>query len=184
MIKIALFGGAFDPLHPGHLHIARLALEHLDLQKVYFIPLKQAVHKNQPLFSEQERILKIKEAIKDEPKFELSLVDIKRPGPSYAIDTVLAFLRFLGKLKTEVDLYYIIGSDAFESFFSWKDSDKLLKLMSFIVIERSGYSFSKIEEIFSKQENRSYLDKVFFIEDSGIDISSTKIREKLSDKFN
>lgn len=189
MSRIALFGGAFDPIHQGHLHIALLAAEKLALDQVYFIPLKQAVHKKQPLFSAAERILKIKEAIKKYPGFELSLLELERLGPSYAIDTVKLFRQSLEQQnnllpdKTEIDLYYIIGSDAFEDFFSWKDPYKLLELVKFIVIERPGYPFSKIEKIFNKQENSKYLDRIFFIEDKGIDISSTKIREQLSDNI-
>ncbi len=184
-----MFGGAFDPIHQGHLHIALLAAEKLTLDQVYFIPLKQAVHKKQPLFSAAERILKIKEAIKKYPGFELSLLELERLGPSYAIDTVKLFRQSLEQQnnllpdKTEIDLYYIIGSDAFEDFFSWKDPYKLLELVKFIVIERPGYPFSKIEKIFNKQENSKYLDRIFFIEDKGINISSTKIREQLSDNI-
>lgn len=183
MQKIGLFGGAFDPIHEGHLHIARLACAELRLNKVYFIPLKQAVHKPQPYFSEKERVAKIKKAIADNKYFELLLDELKRTEPSYSIDTVRNFLAERGG-KTEIDLYYIIGTDAFEKFDTWKEPLELLKLVSFIVVSRPGYDFSKIEKIFSQGKYKEFIDKIYFIEGEGIDLSSTQIRERRYDSKN
>jgi nicotinate-nucleotide adenylyltransferase len=174
MDKIGLFGGAFDPIHQGHLHIALLAWQKLHLDKVYFIPLHQAVHKSQPVLSPAERLAKIQIAITPYPAFDLDLTDFRRQGPSYAIETVRHFRRNF----TASDLYYIIGTDAFEQFFSWKEPEELLSLTRFIVVARPGYDFAKIEKLFAQRPQDS-LDRLFFIEDEGIAVSSTEIREKL-----
>lgn len=181
-MKIGLFGGAFDPIHEGHLHIAQLAMNELKLDKVYFIPLYQAVHKNQPNLSPADRIKKIKTAIKSKKKFEVLTDEIERRGESYTIDTVKRFIK--ARHSSFTDLYYIIGSDAFEQFASWKKPLELLKLVNFIVVSRPGYDFSRIEKLFSRGKYQEHIDQLFFIEDEGIDISSTKIRERLDDRKN
>jgi nicotinate-nucleotide adenylyltransferase len=173
MQKIGLLGGAFDPVHEGHLHIARLALERVGLDQVVFIPLAQAVHKNPPSLTVKERLELLKKALDNNEKFTISTVEIDRKGPSYAVDTV----RELQKRYTGSDLYYIIGSDAFEQIFTWKEPETLLSTVTFIVVSRPGYDFMNIERLFLAPERAQYLDHVLFLEDQGIDISSTKIRE-------
>lgn len=173
MRKLGLFGGAFDPVHEGHVHIARLALERVGLDQVIFIPLAQAVHKSSPVMSVAERLERLEQAIKHNDKFSISTVEIDRKGGSYAIDTV----RSMQRTYTGADLYYIIGSDAFEQIFTWKEPEALLMAVTFIVVSRPGYDFLNIEQIFATPERTRFLDRVLFLEDQGIDISSTKIRE-------
>jgi nicotinate-nucleotide adenylyltransferase len=176
MRKIGLFGGAFDPVHDGHLHIAQRALECVGLDRVIFIPLYQAAHKQPPSLSPEKRLSLLKKATADQPKFTISTMEIERKGTSYAIDTLREF-----KIKhpeyTGADLYYIIGSDAFEQIFTWKEPDALLSALTFIVVSRPGYDFMTIEHIFALPGRQQYLDHVLFVEDQGLDISSTKIRE-------
>ena len=170
--KLGIFGGAFDPVHQGHIHIAKLAYKELALDKVYFLPLNQAVHKNQPQFSAEKRLELIRQAIAPYAYLDICRYDIERGGPSYAADT-------LAELKkqpdfTDADLYYIIGSDAFAEIFTWKDPYRLLDLVKFIVAARPGYDFSRIEKVFSGQ--KKYLDRLFLLEDAGVAMSSSQIR--------
>jgi nicotinate-nucleotide adenylyltransferase len=171
--RLGIFGGAFDPVHEGHIHIARLAREALDLERVYFLPLGQAVHKNQPHYSAAKRVELIRQAIAPYDYLDICLYDIERDAPSYAADT----LENLQKLPdfTGRDLYYIIGIDAFERIFDWKNPRRLLQLVKFIVAARPGYDFSGIERRFALEE--SFLDRIFLLENSGVDMSSTRIRK-------
>ncbi|GBR75428.1 nicotinate nucleotide adenylyltransferase [Candidatus Termititenax persephonae] len=172
--RLGIFGGAFDPVHEGHLHVARLAQRELNLDKVYFLPLNQAVHKAQPKYSAERRVELLRKALEPRADFALLLTDIERGGLSYAVDT----LEFLLKQPdfTGADLYYIIGSDAFAQIFTWKNPDKLLTLARFIVVFRPGASFSRIERLFAGRER--FLDQIYLIEDAGVDISSTRMRER------
>lgn len=171
--RLGIFGGAFDPVHAGHLHAAQLADKELALDKVYFLPLNQAVHKAQPHYSAEKRVKLLQEALKPYPDFTVLLTDIERGGQSYAVDTI----EYLQKLPdfTDADLYYIIGADAFAQFFSWKKPYRLLDLVKFIVVARPGYDFAQIERRFA--EEKGFLDKIFLIEDEGVDVSSTQLRE-------
>ena len=176
MRKIGLFGGAFDPVHEGHIHIATLALNRLGLDQIVFIPVGIAVHKKQPEFPTQKRFELLKKAIQHNAKFVISTVEIDKKAPGYAIDTIRA-LTAPGAEYTGVDLYYIIGTDAFEQIFTWKEPEALLTAMTFIVVARPGYDFMTIERLFTEPAREKYLDKVLLIEDVGIALSSTKIRE-------
>ncbi|MDR1453553.1 MAG: nicotinate (nicotinamide) nucleotide adenylyltransferase [Candidatus Margulisbacteria bacterium] len=172
--KLGIFGGAFDPVHEGHLHIACLAQRELNLDRVYFLPLGRAVHKAQPRHSAAERLELLRRAIRPYADLDICLAEIERGGLSYAVDT-------LAELKkrpdfTDADLYYIIGTDAFEKIFTWKEPAKLLALTRFIVVFRPGCDFTRIERMFAEQEK--FLDQIYLIEDTGRDISSTRIREQ------
>jgi nicotinate-nucleotide adenylyltransferase len=173
MRKLGIFGGAFDPVHEGHIHIARLAREELALDKIYFLPLGRAVHKNQPHYSAAERVARIRQTIAPYAYLDICLYEVERDTPSYAADTV----ENLKKLPdfTGRDLYYIIGADAFERIFDWKDPRRLLQAVKFIVAARPGYDFSGIERRFALEKN--FLDRIFLLEDRGMDVSSTRIRE-------
>ncbi len=177
MKNIGLFGGAFDPIHSGHLHIANLAQKEFRLSFVYFIPLKHAVHKPQPMLSIAERVDLLTKSLKKYHKFLLWPDELERSGKSYTVDTVNRFL-LKEKPLAEDNLYYIIGTDAFEQLETWRKPLELLHLVNFIVVSRPGYDFSQIEKMLEKPQFKRYLDKVFFIEDKGVDISSTIIREQ------
>ncbi|GBR77504.1 nicotinate nucleotide adenylyltransferase [Candidatus Termititenax dinenymphae] len=175
--KFGILGGAFDPIHQGHIHIAELARQELALDKVYFLPLGIAVHKDQPQHSAEQRLKLIRNALETQKNFAVLTLDIERNSPSYAVDT-------LTELKkqpdfTDADLYYIIGIDAFEQIFTWKDPAKLFTLVRFVVVFRPGYNFFRIEQMFAERE--SFLDQIYLIEDSGVNVSSTQIREQAVD---
>ncbi|GBR73306.1 nicotinate nucleotide adenylyltransferase [Candidatus Termititenax aidoneus] len=172
--KLGIFGGAFDPVHEGHIHAACLARRELALDKIYFVPFNQAVHKAQPRYSAAERVELLRRALQPYAYLDICLAEIERGGASYAVDTV----EYLKKQPdfTDTDLYYIIGIDAFEKIFSWKESAKLLALTRFIVVFRPGCVFARTERMFAEQEK--FLDQIYLIEDAGRDISSTRIRER------
>jgi len=174
MQKLGIFGGAFDPVHEGHIHAAKLAQKELALDKVYFLPLDQAVHKDQPHYSAEKRVELLRQTIQPYSCMDICLADIERGGQSYAVDTI----EYLQKQPdfTGADLYYIIGADAFAQIFSWKEPYRLLDLLKFIIVARPGYDFLPIERRFA--DEKSYLDKIFLIEDAGVDMSSTQIKER------
>src|SRR4051812_31304590 len=91
-VNIALFGGTFDPIHHGHLILAREALEQLALDRVVFIPAAQSPHKLAYLPAPAEtRLEMVRAAVADEPRFEIDESEVQRPGPSFTIDTVEAW---------------------------------------------------------------------------------------------
>lgn len=165
MSKIGVFGGAFDPLHIGHLIIAERSIEEFKLQKIIFIPTNIPPHKPPPLASALDRLELVKIAVQDKPYFEVSDMEIKRKGVSYWINT----LRELKKGYPKDEIFTLIGMDEAIYFMNWKEPEEILKLSRFIIITRPE----------SRGEVTSPLhEKADFIE-LNLDISSTEIREHI-----
>jgi nicotinate-nucleotide adenylyltransferase len=173
---IAIYGGTFDPIHNGHLHVARQLIQSGHVSKIVLVPAGQPQLKDAPRASADDRLemchLAVKE-IQAREKFpiEVSDVEIKRNGPSYAIDTVLEIKR----LNPDENLAWIIGSDAYRRVDQWHRSDELKELISFIVIERPEKRDSE------KESERDFDDSEEFdaLDISAIEISSTEIRKRL-----
>ena len=147
-VRIALFGGSFNPIHAGHVGIAEKAISDWSLDRVLFIPAKVNPFKagQNPAdlaggFTEAERWDFVVRVCRTNPKFEAWDIDLKRPdGPSYAIDTVRAArLRFPGAA-----FYWIIGEDNVEGLPRWKDWETLKTLVQFIAYPHTRESSTEI----------------------------------------
>jgi nicotinate-nucleotide adenylyltransferase len=163
MEKIAILGGSFNPIHIGHLILANTVCEEFNLDKIIFVPCYiQPLKSNKDFASAEDRLAMIKLAIQNNPKFELSDIEIKRKGKSYTVDTLKYF-----KQKYD-DLYFVIGADNIKDFHRWKEPDTILKLAKLIVTNRGG-----IEQ---KIPKRLRGKKIFVCKIPDIEISSTLIR--------
>jgi len=174
MQRIGIMGGTFDPVHHGHLVTAEEAYHRFSLDKVVFVPSGHPPHKlDKVITSPAHRYMMTVLATMSNPHFEVSSVEIDRPGPSYAVDTVAAFRR---NYPNDTALYFITGADAILEMLGWKDSTTLLGMCDFIAATRPGYFIAdgKIAEIFG--ENAS---KVHFFEVPALAISSTDIRARV-----
>ena len=165
MNRIGFFGGTFNPIHMGHLAIAQMAQERFKLDKVIFIPSHQPPHKNvAPLASAKDRYKMVRLAIAGNENFEVSDVETKRIGKSYTVDTLQHFRKIY---PAKVKFFFIIGGDSLATLSSWKNIDEILKLATFIVVNRPGYSDIK---------NIKHLT----VTKPGIDISSSYLRERIN----
>ena len=142
-LKIGIFGGSFNPIHLGHLHIAQLALEQCKLSKIIFVPTyKNPIKKRSHFLTDEQRVELIARAIQHNPLFELSRFEIDRELPSYTIKTIEEIHRQLKenyKLennKQEIQTYFITGADSFSTIECWFEYKKLLELTNFIVFNR------------------------------------------------
>ena len=170
MKKIGVFGGTFNPIHIGHLAIARSAQEKFNLEKVIFVPCHYPPHKRvSRLVSAQDRFNMVRLGIKDNPCFDISDFEIKKEGKSYSIDTVKYFR---GKFSDKTKLFFIIGEDTFSDISSWKAIDEILKIVSFIVVNRPGYA-----ACMPKVKHHSIISP-------GIDISGSYLRRHIREGKN
>ena len=168
MKKIGLLGGTFDPIHIGHLLMARAALETLGLDQVIFIPSCVPPHKKMPtLFSAQDRLKMVRLATGENPQFDVSDFEIKKGGKSYSVDTVRHFQKIS---QPAGKLFFIVGGDAIKQLDSWKDVDQLKKMCSFVSVNRPGYPRGK-EKL-----------KYHAVTMNGIEMSSTEIRKRILQK--
>ncbi len=163
-MKIGLFGGTFDPVHIGHLLMARTAMEQMGLDRVIFIPSCVPPHKKMPpLFTAEDRIKMIQRALKGIAGFELSDFEISKGGKSYSVDTVRHFCSVCPGAK----LFFIVGGDAVKQLDTWKDIETIKKLCSFVSVNRPGYPRGE-EKL-----------KYHAVTMNGIEMSSTEIRKRI-----
>jgi nicotinate-nucleotide adenylyltransferase len=159
--KIGLYGGSFDPIHNGHLILARDAMERLELNKVVFLPARISPHKlDCPPALPEARCQMLAAAIADEPRFEMDPCEIEREGPSFAVDTVQLFRKRYPGTK----LYYFIGDDNLPELDTWRDIANLRELTQFVVLSRAGMPFLSEFPTITRH----------------IEISSTEIRNRIA----
>lgn len=141
-MKIALFGGTFDPVHLGHLAVAWAAIDKFGLDLVYFVPADIPPHKQKRRLTDfQHRFAMLALAAADEPRFVPSLLDSPAGQPNYSINTVR---RLKKTLKKSDKLYFLIGMDAFQDIATWRQPEELLAECDFIVASRPGYSLAEV----------------------------------------
>ena len=174
-MKIGILGGTFDPPHNGHLAIADAAMEKLGLNRVIFIPSHRTPLKNRPDISATGHRWKMLEAaIEGKPGFEVSDIELYRPGPSYTIDT-LNILK--AGLKSHGDLYFIMGWDSLNELPRWKQATELVKLCTIVAFTRPNSSkpdMKKLEKAIPGLEGHCIL-----LDIPPVDISSTEIRDRI-----
>lgn len=182
-LSLGIMGGTFNPIHYGHLVTAEEALIQYKLDEVIFIPSGHAPHKaDKEVLAAEERYLMSVIATASNPDFKVSRIEIDRKGPSYTIDTLCELRKIYGK-GTRV--FFITGADAILEILTWKDSDKLYDLCSFIAATRPGYSLQKFKELHLLPENQHATGKrpeVFFMEIPALAISSTDIRQRIKER--
>jgi nicotinate-nucleotide adenylyltransferase len=132
--RIGLFGGTFNPIHLGHLRAALEIKEAFSLDKNYIIPSSMPPHKNTAgLVEAADRLAMIQLVVSNHPDFAVSDIELKRPGPSYTVDTVNYFKSTLPK---DTRLYLIVGLDAFLEIDTWKSYMDLFQIIPLIVMAR------------------------------------------------
>ncbi len=175
MMRKGIFGGTFDPIHNGHLHIVYEALYNLNLDKIIFMPSGNPPHKTDKVITDAWiRYKLIEEVIRNEKRFEISDYEICKKGLSYTYET----LRYLNKLEPDTQWYFITGVDCLMNLYTWKNIQGILNSCKFVVFIRNGYNREDI--LRQKQEVENIYEKeIIFLELPILDISSTSIREKI-----
>lgn len=134
-MRTALFGGTFDPIHHGHLILAREAMEQLALDRVVFLPAARSPHKLEIRPAPPElRLRMVSAAVAGEPGFECDGSEAMLDGPSFTVDTVEAWRR---KADGD-DLYYLIGQDNVRELPTWRRYEELRRMVRFVVFERDA----------------------------------------------
>jgi nicotinate-nucleotide adenylyltransferase len=134
--RTAVFGGSFNPIHYGHLLLADEVLEQLELDRVLFVPAGLPPHKPaQTLAPAPDRYAMVQLATAGHPAFQVSDVELRRPGPSYTVDTLEALA------GSGDDLYLLMGSETFLDLLSWRAPRRIAKLARLVVAPRAGSVF-------------------------------------------
>ncbi len=172
---LGIFGGTFDPPHLGHLTLAAKAFKELQLTRLLWVPTPRAPHKlNHRISAPHHRIEMLKRTIENNPGFEISTIEIDRPGPTFTLDTInLLQVQFPG-----ARLVLLMGSDLLPGLPYWKGSHALINSVDRIgVMHRPGH---KIDLITLDQTLPGLAAKLLFFDNSPLEISSTSIRQRIT----
>jgi len=166
-MRIAIYGGSFNPMHIGHEKIVDYVLDNLNMDKIIIIPVGIPSHRENNLEQSDTRLKICKEIFKGNKKIEVSDIEIKSEGKSYTYDTLLKLMDLYGENN---EFFEIIGEDSLKSLKTWKNYEELLKICKFIVFRRKDDKSIQIDEEFLNNKN------IIILENEYYDISSTEIR--------
>jgi nicotinate-nucleotide adenylyltransferase len=189
MKRIAFYGGSFDPVHKGHLAIAKALTEQFELDDFFFIPAYHAPHKrDKRVTSPFCRYAMLSLVTNDEAKIKISTIELNAPEKPFTFETQT-------KLKSEfknVKIFFVIGADSWAEIDTWREWEKVLTLTNIIVVTRPGYDITlpqitaeireRIIDLRNKTEQKTnYQEQKIYITDAvNLDISSTNIRASVS----
>ncbi len=170
--RMGLLGGTFNPVHNGHIAMAYIALYEFLLGHVMFIPLGSPPHKKgESIAPAEQRLSMLRLAIAGESRFTVSDMEIRRKGITYTVDTLEALCR----AHPDTEYYYIIGADTLYELTTWKNYQRVFKLVSFICVLRPGLNDNGATQ-YATALNTRFGCQVYVARDKGPDISSTLIR--------
>jgi len=189
-LKIGILGGTFDPIHLGHLGVAEEICEDMGLAKVYLVPAALPPHKDmRPVTPFRHRLTMTRIGVEPSPLLEVLDLEGRRQGLSYSIET-LREIRDL--FDGQVEVFFIIGMDAFLEIKTWKEYRQLFEHAHFVVIKRPGASSEKLEPFLVSLEagfekgvaQGTYTaatgNRLIYREATLMDISSTLIRARVA----
>ena len=165
-MRIGIFGGSFNPVHRGHLELARAAAAELGLDKLFFVPSRQTPLKSgRELLPVHLRVELLRRSLGKEHRFFLSLCETRRKGLSFTVDTLKYFKRKFGK---QAVLYFLAGADALKNLSRWKSLPKVLRLCRFVVCTRPNVRMGRVPQ------------GVIYLPFDALDISASDIRRRLA----
>ena len=183
MRNIGCLGGTFDPIHKGHLHLAKTVYDTCKLDEVKLIPCYQAVHRDSVVATPEQRLHMAELACADSPYLTCDNIEFRLSGPSYSINSIQAL-----KIQYPDDhLHFIIGFDVFAQFHTWKGWQEILNLCNLIVARRPNSSFENSDtlRLLSERQvdhtelNTFAFGKIALCDFNALNLSSTEIRENI-----
>ena len=176
--RLGVFGGTFDPPHIGHLILASEACEDLGFDRLLWVLTPVPPHKlNQPISPLEHRLAMLELAISDNPNFELSRIEMDRPGPHYTVDT----MRLLANERPSANLILLIGGDSLRDLPTWhRPADLVAACHEIGVIRRPGDSVDLSEWEGQVPGTQA---KVRFIDTPLLEISSSAIRRRIRENL-
>ena len=176
LTRIGILGGTFDPVHRGHLEIARVAMDEAALERVIFIPAGQPRLKSgDPSASSEQRLEMLRLAVSEIPGFDVSDMELRRSGPTLTVETLRELREELGD---GVELCFILGLDALLRFDQWVEPEGAAELARLLAVSRPGYSGFDWPEFYAR--NPYAEGRVDCLDTTAIDISASELRARIA----
>jgi nicotinate-nucleotide adenylyltransferase len=173
MERLGLFGGTFDPPHLGHLILAAMCADALDLEAVWFVPAAQPPHKRDRRVTPiADRLAMLTQALADNPQFALSRIDVDRPGPHYSVDMI----RLAQAQQPEAEITFLMGGDSLHDLPSWHAARDLLDLCRVAVVRRPGDS---VDMVALEQSLPGIRQRIVFVDGPTMAFSASEIAARV-----
>lgn len=173
MPEIGLMGGSFNPIHCGHVALARAALESGRVERVLFLPTGNPPHKKEGLADKFDRLRMVELAVEHEARMAVCREEIDRDGVIYTVDTLAALKRKM----PDCTLTYLIGADTLRALGTWRRVETVIERCKFLVMMREGETREEVIRLAGLWTQRGA--QIDFLDARKMDISSTQIREQI-----
>ena len=176
LTRVGILGGTFDPVHRGHLEIARRAMDEAALERVIFIPAGQPRLKaGEPSASPQQRLEMLWLAVDGTPGFEVSDIELRRAGPTLTVETLRELQQQLGY---GIELCFILGLDALGRFDQWVQPEGVVELARLLAVSRPGYTGFDWPAFYAR--NPYAEGRVDCLDSTAIDVSASELRGRIA----
>ncbi|MDQ2922525.1 MAG: nicotinate-nucleotide adenylyltransferase [Acidobacteriota bacterium] len=189
--RIAIYGGTFDPVHAGHLEIARRVSQLFAIDEFLFVPARAAPHKlDREVSSPLHRYAMLALATQTDPRLLISTFEMDEPARQYTVDTLT---HFRSQLEAFADLFFVMGADSWAEITTWREWERLLTLANLIVVTRPGVEFSaanvtadvaeRVVDVRGQTSGSAPLivepgsQKIFITDVVMVDVSATQVRK-------
>lgn len=175
-MKIGILGGTFDPVHLGHVEIARQALEELELDELIVVPAKRQPFKlDFPVSDAATRLEMLKIAFQDVPRVVISDYELNKDEVSYTINTLNAFKQ----MHPKDEIWFLLGTDSLLKIEIWMNAKELLTRFNLIVGSRPGYKEEELDRQIRHLE-QTYMTRIHKLTNKKLNISSTEIKKRIA----
>ncbi len=192
--RVAIYGGTFDPVHKGHIEVARRVLQLFELDEVRFVPAYAPPHKRAAgISSGWHRFAMLALATEHEARLRISTIELDEPDRPYAVDTVA---RMQDEVGADSRLFFLIGADSWSEITTWHEWQRLLKMCDLIVVSRPGYELggdvpevAKVVDLrgltrpeISERLSSDSEPRTFLTDAAMVDVSASRIRAAVQSK--
>ena len=193
--RIAIYGGTFDPVHLGHLEVARKVCQLFEIDELLFVPAKMAPHKlTMEVTAAIHRFAMLVLATQDEPRFYVSTFELEAPDRRYTFDTLSHFKARFGE---DVDLFFVMGADSWSEIRTWRQWERLLEMVNHIVVTRPGFDIdldivtpalrSRISDLRAATDQAKFVTqsegtKILITDAVMLEVSATDIRRAVREE--
>ena len=178
-MNIGVLGGTFDPIHIGHIKVAEEVVARLDLPRILFMPAGQPwlkLNNANAISPIQDRLEMVRLAIADNPRFELSTMEIEREGPTYTVDTIA---QLQSQLRQGDEIFFILGWDNLMQLPQWHEPQRLIELCRLVAVPRVDFPLPDLPAL--EKELPGIAPRVILFDKPRIDVNASEIRRRAAE---